>query len=73
MKPFCWSTPEYHHTNEATMTDYLDNHLPENFDLTFDDGSLVEIQNKEKNQKYIVRVSGNGDSYNHKVEFEEVS
>jgi len=70
METFYWTTSEYHHTNEVTMTDYLENHLPDDFDLTFDDGSLVEIQNKETNQKYIVRASGNGDSYNHKVEFE---
>ena len=52
------------------MNDYLTNHLPENFEIIFEDGTYAEIQNKDNGQIWGVNASGDGDSFNHKVEFE---
>ena len=52
------------------MQEYLENHLPQCFDVIFEDGTYVEIQNKNTGQIFGVTASGDGDSFNHKVEFE---
>jgi hypothetical protein len=48
----------------------LENHLPQCFDVIFEDGTYVEIQNKNTMQIFGVRASGDGDFTHHKVEFE---
>lgn len=70
METFRWSTEYYHPDNQFTMDDYLMNHLPENFEIIFEDGTYAEIQNKDNGQIWGVHASGDGDSFNHKVEFE---
>lgn len=70
MTTFRWTTEEFHSTNEVTMTDYLENHLPQNFETIFEDGTYSEIKNKNTGQIFAVRAMGDGDSFNHKVEFE---
>jgi hypothetical protein len=72
METFRWHTTEYHPTNETTMQDYLENHLPQCFDVIFEDGTYAEIKNKNTGQIWGVNASGDGDSFNHKVEFEFV-
>ena len=70
METFRWQTAEYHHTNEVTMQDYLENHLPQCFEVIFEDGTYAEIQNKNTGQIFGVNASGDGDFTHHKVTFE---
>ena len=70
METYRWHTEYYHDTNSITMTDYLENHLPECFEIIFVDETYAEIQNKNTGQTFGVHASGDGDSFNHKVEFE---
>jgi Na+-transporting NADH:ubiquinone oxidoreductase subunit NqrF len=62
---FYWTTEYYHNDNSFTMNDYLDNHLPDNAKITFQDGSYAEIIIND--QRYALDAKGNGDSYNHIV------
>lgn len=70
METYRWSTIEYHPDNNYTMQDYLNNRLPDHFDVIFEDGTYVEIVNKLNGSIWGVNASGDGDSYHHKVEFE---
>lgn len=70
MDTFYWNTEFEHCNNNETMQDYLDNYLPECFDIIFQDGTYSEIKNKNSGQIFGVNASGNGDFYSHKVEFE---
>ena len=72
METFRWHTIEPHPNNEATMNDYLENYLPQCFDVIFEDGTYAEIQNKNTGQIFGVNASGDGDFTHHKVEFEFV-
>ena len=67
---FTWETEYVHVTNTITMREYLENHLPENAELLFEDGTYAEIE--FEGIKYEVHASGNGDFYNHKVRFEQL-
>lgn len=69
METYYWTTTEYHPDNIFTMEDYLNNHLPPGFTVTHNEGTYAEIQNLS-GERYGVHASGNGDSFNHKVEFE---
>lgn len=56
------------------MNDFLNNHLVYEFwTVIFEDDTYAEIQNKYDGEIWGVHASGNGDSFNHKVEFELVS
>ena len=70
METFKWHTIEPHPTNEITMQDYLENYLPDEFEVIFKDGTYAEIKNKNTDRIWSVNASGDGDSFNHKVEFE---
>ena len=72
METFRWHTIEPHPNNETTMNDYLENHLPQCFDVILEDGTYAEIQNKNTGQIFGVNASGDGDFTHHKVEFEFV-
>ena len=72
METFKWQTVEPHNNNEETMIEYLENHLPQCFDVIFEDGTYAEIQNKNTGQIFGVNASGDGDFTHHKVEFEFV-
>ena len=61
METFRWHTIEPHPNNETTMNDYLENHLPQCFDVIFEDGTYAEIQNKNTGQIFGVNASGDGD------------
>jgi hypothetical protein len=54
------------------MQDFLENHMPDNFDVLVDDGTYAEIRDKRTGAIWGVHASGNGDSFRHKVEFEPV-
>ena len=36
---YYWETNYYHHDNTFTMQDFLNNHLPADFEVIFEDGS----------------------------------
>lgn len=68
---FYWSTDYDHANNETTMYEFLDYYLPEEYTVTFVDGTYAEIVSPDRIE-YCVHASGNGDFYNHKIEFEEI-
>lgn len=69
---YYWSTEHDHFNNKQTMYEFLYYHLPEEYEVTFVDGTYAEITLKETTQTYGAHASGNGDSYNHKIKFEEI-
>ena len=69
---FYWSTTYDHSNNETTMSEFLYYYLPEEYEITSVDGTYAEITLKETTLTYGVHASGSGDSYNHKIEFEEI-
>lgn len=62
-----WHTEECHPDNIYTMLIFLDYHLPDDFEVVLFDGTYAEI--KRNGFMYEVHASGDGDSFNHKVEF----
>ena len=68
---FYWSTDHVHHNNEQTLGEFLYTILPEEYTITFVDGTYAEIISPD-GIEYGVHASGNGDFYNHKIEFEEI-
>ena len=70
MEPYRWSTTQPHSNNIETMNDYLENHLPQCFDVVFEDGTYAEIKNKNTGQIFAVSASGDGNFTNHKVTFD---
>lgn len=69
METFYWYTEQPHSDNNETMTDYLDNHLPLEFTIVYQDGTMAEVRNSETGEIFEAHASGNGDFFNHKVEF----
>ena len=72
MQTFYWQTDEPHSCNEVTMQDFLDNHLESKFEVLEHDGSYAEILDTETNETFAAYACGNGDFYNHKIEFEKL-
>lgn len=66
-----WSTDESHHDNLETMSDFLLYELDEEWSLTLVDGTYAEISH-DSHGKFEVHASGDGDSFNHKVEFKKI-
>jgi cellobiose phosphorylase len=64
---FSWTTEYYHNDNSFTMTDFLENFLSDDVEIYLNDGSYAEIRIENKN--YALDAKGNGDSYNHIVEW----
>ena len=67
METIYWTTDEPHADNITTMCDYLE--TINMLDITFIGGTYAEGVNVN-GQKYAIHASGNGDSFNHKIEFE---
>ncbi|HBH47225.1 MAG TPA: hypothetical protein DDX98_01205 [Bacteroidales bacterium] len=67
---FSWTTDYYHNDNAFTMNDFLENHLPDDVEIYLEDGSYAEV--RIGNTNYALYAKGNGDSYNHIVEWEVV-
>ena len=69
METIYWTTDEPHANNSETMSDFLNN---ENMlDITLVDGTYAEGTNC-KGEKYAIHASGNGDCFNHKIEFKRL-
>lgn len=69
METYYWQTEKEHRDNMQTMSEYLDWHLPVGFEVIEHDGTFAIIKNKA-GVSYGCHASGNGDSFNHKIEFE---
>ncbi len=69
--PYYWETEEPLATNMDNMTDYLDYHLPDEYEVLLVDGTYAEIKDENGN-KFAVHASGDGDFCHHKVEFEAI-
>ena len=71
---FYYSTKEAHCNNTETMNDFLNCELGDDseFEVTFNDGTYSEIKDVDTGKYYEVHASGNGDSFNHKIEFKEI-
>ena len=69
MDTYYWNTEEPHMDNSETMRDYLD--TINMLDITMIDGTYAEGVNA-KGEKFALHASGNGDSFNHKIEFERL-
>ena len=67
---YTWETEEPHSDNSETMEDYLENHLPDAYEVIEQNGTLAIIM---KGKKIVVHASGNGDFTSHKVRFEDYS
>ncbi|MCP4054660.1 MAG: hypothetical protein GY739_16725 [Mesoflavibacter sp.] len=67
METYYWTTKEQHFNNEETMQQYLDD--VNMLDIKLVDGTYAEGVNA-KGERYALHASGNGDSFNHKIEFE---
>jgi hypothetical protein len=52
------------------MRDFILNHVPDNFEVFFIDGTYAEMINKSNNSIWGIHAGGNGDSFNHRVRFE---
>ena len=62
-----WQTDEYHADNNVTMGEFLEYMLPDDFEVTLQDGTYAEIH--RDGLTYEVHASGNGDPWHHRVEF----
>jgi hypothetical protein len=63
-----WATEEEHSDNNETMSDFLNNELTDDYSVILVDGTYAEIQD-ESGHRWEVHASGDGDFYNHKVQF----
>lgn len=68
MKNYYWKTEDPHFCNNQTMSDWIDNHMPNSWDIDLIDGTVAFVTD-ENDQDWQVHASGNGDSYRHMVEF----
>ena len=73
MENFNWETEQSHSNNTETMSDYLENHLSDDFHVVIQEGSYAEIQSVHTAQIYAVYARGNGDFKHHSVRVELLS
>lgn len=69
---FYWETDYFHNDNAFTMQDFIENHLPPEFEVILDDGSYTEVLDG-KGQKWALHASGDGDFVSHRIRFEALS
>jgi len=62
-----WVTEDSHSDNIVTMGEFLNDHLPECVEVCMQDGTYAEI--RLDGAIYGVHASGDGDPWNHKIEF----
>lgn len=67
METFIWKTEYAHNDNEQTMQEYLSEYCE--LDITLTDGTYAEGMDNQGNL-WAIHASGNGDYFNHKIEFE---
>ena len=69
MENIYWTTEEPHADNNTTMCDYLE--TINMLDITMVDGTYAEGVNA-KGERFGIHASGDGDFFNHKIEFERL-
>jgi len=69
MKDFRWTTDYVHTDNTATMEEYLEQHLPSNLEVTYQEGTYAEVKDKASGTKWSIHAGGDGDSFNHRIRF----
>lgn len=69
MEDITWSTEEPLNSNSDVMQDYLEN--INMLDITYIDGTYAEGMNC-KGEKYEIHAGGDGDFFNHKIEFKRI-
>ena len=67
METFIWTTNYPHNDNEQTMQEWIYEYC--NLDITLTNGTYAEGIDKHGNL-FGIHASGNGNSFNHKIEFE---
>ena len=67
METFIWNTEYSHNNNEQTMQEWLHEYCE--LDIILIDGTYAEAMDKQ-GSLWAIHASGNGDSFNHKIEFE---
>lgn len=70
METIYWETEEELNDNSFVMTDYLEN--INMLDIVFLDGTYAEGVNCN-GEKFEIHASGNGDFFNHKIEFVKIN
>lgn len=70
METIYWETEEELSDNSFVMTDYLEN--INMLDIVFLDGTYAEGVNCN-GEKFQIHASGNGDFFNHKIEFVKIN
>ena len=69
MRPdYRWQTDYYHSDNSETMGEYLEIEMDQSWIVDKQEGSYAEITTYE-GERYAVHASGDGDFFNHKIEF----
>ena len=66
---YYWNTEESHFDNNETMSDFLNAEMDDSYTVNFVDGTYAEITDNH-GCRWAVHASGNGDSFNHKVQFD---
>ena len=51
------------------MQDFIENHLPTEFEVILDDGSYAEVQQHATDAIFSLNAKGNGDSFHHVVDW----
>lgn len=64
-----WETANSHADNAETANDFIENELPENIEVYFQDANYLEFK-LEDGRYFSATVFGNGDFTHHQVEFD---
>ncbi len=64
-----WETANSHADNVETANDFIENELPENIEVYFQDANYLEFK-LEDGRYFSATVFGNGDFTHHQIEFD---
>lgn len=68
---YYWETMEPHANNHVTMSDFIENELPDDVIIHSVDGTLAEIELPDGRMVHVY-VYGNGDFTHHRADFESI-
>lgn len=66
---YFWETANPHADNTETANDFIENELPENTEVYFQDANYLDFK-LEDGRHFSAAVFGNGDFTHHQAEFE---
>ena len=64
---YYWETNDPHFTNTETMADFLNNHLPDGFEIITEQGSFAQIISIGTDKLFDLHASGDGDFTHHVI------